>query len=218
MDKNDFLKKSKEVLKKVLEKEKLLNDELSKAFDEVPREEFFPDNIKENAYINNAFEIGFGQTISQPTMIFIMLKELEISRTHKVLEVGTGSGYLTALLCRLANFVYSVEIIKELALKAEERLNKLGYENFRIFVSDGSMGLEEFAPYDRIIVSAAAPEIPNELIEQLKTDGILLIPIGGGEFQRLIKVRKLGSKIDIKEGVMCRFVPLLGQKGLRSFH
>lgn len=217
MTKEEFLRKSKESLKKILKKEGLLTQELETAFDKVPREEFFPEESKENAYLNNAFEIGFGQTISQPSMIFIMLKELEVSKEHKVLEIGTGSGYLTALLCELSYFVYSVEIIEELATKAEERLKKLGYNNFRIFIGDGSVGLKEFAPYDRIIVSAAAPEVPEELVSQLKPGGTLVIPIGGYELQRLVKVKKLpNGKVITEDSVMCRFVPLVGQKGFNK--
>jgi len=212
--KDEFLKKSKESLKRVLRKEGLLTPELEMAFDKVPREEFFPKESRENAYLNNAFEIGFGQTISQPTMIFIMLKELEVSKEHKVLEVGTGSGYLTALLCELAYFVYSVEIIEKLAIQAEKRLKVLGYKNFEVFTGDGSIGLKEFSPYDRIIVSAAAPKVPEELVEQLKPGGILVMPVGGYELQRLVKVRKLlNGKVITEDGVMCRFVPLVGQKG-----
>ncbi|MGC8766296.1 MAG: protein-L-isoaspartate(D-aspartate) O-methyltransferase [Brevinematia bacterium] len=214
MDEDEFLKRSKENLKKILEKEDLLDENLEKAFDKVPREFFFPLESRSNAYLNNAFEIGFGQTISQPTMIFLMLKKLDLKKHHKVLEIGTGSGYLTALLCELSSFVYSIERIKELAQQADKRLKELGYTNYKIFVADGTKGLKEFSPYDRIIVSASGPKIPKTLVEQLNQNGgILVMPIGGLELQRLTIIRKVGSEIEIKDDIMCRFVPLIGEEG-----
>lgn len=216
MNEEEFLKKSKEYLKKILKSENLLDERLENAFDKVPREEFFPQQNRANAYQNNAFEIGFGQTISQPTMIFIMLKRLEVNKSHKILEIGTGSGYLTALLCELSYFVYSVERIPELAVYAEKKLKKLGYTNFKIFSGDGSIGLKEYAPYDRIIVSASAPKIPQSLVNQLSDGGILVLPVGGLELQRLVVVKKIGENTEIKNDVSCRFVPLIGEEGFKD--
>lgn len=216
MSEEEFIKRSKENLRKVLKSEGLLDEKLERAFDKVPREEFFPQHNRSNSYLNNAFDIGFGQTISQPSMIFIMLKKLEVNKSHKVLEVGTGSGYLTALLCELSYFVYSIERISELAKSAEERLKKLGYTNFKIFTGDGSTGLPEHSPYDRIIVSAAAPKIPVSLLLQLSEEGILVIPIGGLDFQRLTIVKKSKDNTEIKEDVSCRFVPLIGKEGFEN--
>lgn len=217
MNEEEFLKTSKLRLKKILKEENLLDEKLEKAFDKVPREFFFPPKSKSNAYLNNAFEIGFGQTISQPSMIFIMLKKLNLEKQHTILEVGTGSGYLTALLCELSNFVYSIERIKELAENANERLKNLGYTNYKIFIGDGTKGLSEFAPYDRIIVSASGPKIPTPLLEQLTPKGgILVMPVGGLELQRLTIVKKTGTEIEIKDDVMCRFVPLVGEEGFNE--
>lgn len=217
MNEEEFIKKSKEYLKKQLKRNFLLDDKLEKAFDRVPRELFFPSNNRVNAYQDNAFEIGFGQTISQPTMIFIMLNALEVNRSHKVLEIGTGSGYLTALLCELSFFVYSIERIEALAKVAKERLENLGYTNFKIFVGDGSLGLRDYAPYDRIIVSASAPKIPKTLVDQLSKDGgILVIPIGGKELQRLNIIKRFSDQIEIVEKIPCRFVPLIGEEGVRE--
>ncbi len=213
--KNSFLQNSKKRLEKILDNEGLLDDKLRKAFWNVPRERFFPENNVENAYLNNAFEIGFGQTISQPTMIFTMLKRLDLKKTDKVLEIGTGSGYLTALLCELCDFVYSVEIIPELAVKAKERLEGLGYKNFRVLISDGSKGLPEFSPYNKIIVSAAAPVVPEPLVNQLGSNGVMVIPVGGFEIQRLLVVKKYHAKVEYIDDVMCRFVPLVGEFGLK---
>ncbi|MEN2998125.1 MAG: protein-L-isoaspartate(D-aspartate) O-methyltransferase [Brevinematia bacterium] len=216
MTEEEFIKRSKENLRRILKAENLLNERLEKAFDRVPREEFFLPQNRSNAYQNNAFEIGFGQTISQPSMVFIMLKKLEVNKSHKVLEIGTGSGYLTALLCELSYFVYSMEIIPELASMAESRLRKLGYKNFSIIIGDGSEGLPTYMPYDRIIVSAACPGIPSPLIEQLADGGILILPVGGLEFQRLVAVKKQGKGTEIKEDITCRFVPLMGKRGFKN--
>ena len=220
MREEDFIRISKDNLKKLLKKENLFDEYLERAFDRVPREEFFDSRNRSNAYQNNAFDIGFGQTISQPTMIFIMLKRLEVRKSHKVLEIGTGSGYLTALLCELSHFVYSVERIQQLATLANQRLNKIGYTNFKIFVGDGSKGLYEYSPYDRIIVSAASSKIPQSLVEQLSEGGIMVLPVGGLEFQRLLVVKKIGNTTNVKEDVPCRFVPLIGEEGFKDemFH
>ncbi|MCX8028544.1 MAG: protein-L-isoaspartate(D-aspartate) O-methyltransferase [Brevinematales bacterium] len=216
MIREEFIKKSKERLKRLLKSENLLDEKLEEAFDRVPREYFFPENIKENSYLNNAFEIGYGQTISQPTMIFIMLKRLDINKSHKVLEIGTGSGYLTALLCELAHFVYSVEIIPELAITAQNRLKNLGYLNFEIVIGDGSKGLIDYAPYDRIVVSAACPKIPQILVDQLSENGILALPVGSIELQRLVIVKKHHNSIETTNDVCCRFVPLIGEEGFKD--
>ncbi|MFN4244639.1 MAG: protein-L-isoaspartate(D-aspartate) O-methyltransferase [Brevinematia bacterium] len=215
MNEKDFIRASKEHLKRLLKKEKLLDENLEIAFDKVPREKFLPSHNRSNAYQNNAFDIGFGQTISQPTMIFIMLKKLEVRKVDKVLEIGTGSGYVTALLCELSDFVYSIERIPDLAISAELRLREIGYTNFRIFVGDGSKGLPEYSPYDRIIVSAASPNIPKSLCDQLSDGGIMVLPIGGLQLQRLVVVKKFGSVCEVKEDVSCRFVPLIGEEGFK---
>lgn len=216
MNKDEFIKRRKESLKRTLKAEGLLDEKLESAFDKVPREFFFSESNRENAYLNNAFDIGYGQTISQPSMIFIMLKKLELNKSHRVLEVGTGSGYVTALLCELSHFVYSVEIIPELARLAIERLTKLGYTNYLVLVRDGSIGLPEYSPYDRIIVSAASPQIPKTLTEQLSDNGIMTIPIGGLELQRLAIVKKISGKVEIFYDVPCRFVPLIGEEGFKK--
>ncbi|MCX8096632.1 MAG: protein-L-isoaspartate(D-aspartate) O-methyltransferase [Spirochaetes bacterium] len=216
MNKDEFIKRSKENLKRILKAEGLLDEKLELAFEKVPRELFFSESNRENAYLNNAFDIGYGQTISQPSMIFTMLKKLELNKSHRVLEVGTGSGYVTALLCELSHFVYSVEIIPELARLAIERLVKLGYTNYLVLVRDGSIGLPEYAPYDRIIVSAASPQIPNSLINQLSDNGIITIPIGGLELQRLMVVKKIYGNVKVFQDIPCRFVPLVGEEGFKE--
>ena len=157
----------------------LRNPRVINAFLKVDRKLFVPDEYKEFAYIDKPLPIGFGQTISAPSVITLALEALDIKPTDKVLEIGTGSGYSTALLAELANKVISIERIQELAEKAKERLNKLGYRNVEIIVGDGSKGYPKESPYDKIVVWAAAKEIPKSLIEQLKVGGKLIIPLEG---------------------------------------
>lgn len=202
-----------QLLKKLLEVEKI-DPRIVSAMGKVPREAFVPDEWKENAYIDAPIPIGFGQTTSQPTIIAEMIQMLDPQPTDIVLEVGTGSGYQTAILCELAKFVYSIERIGELARKAEETLKKLGYTNYKIIVGDGSKGLPEYAPFDKIIVSAAAPEVPKSLISQLSPKGAIVIPIGNKFSQTLMKLEKTpDGNIKIKIGEFCRFVPLIGEEG-----
>jgi len=180
------------------------------AFLKVDRKLFVPDEYKEFAYIHEPLPIGFGQTISAPSVIALALEALDIKPTDKVLEIGTGSGYSTALLAELANKVISIERIPELAEKAKEKLNKLGYRNVEIIVGDGSKGYEKESPYDKIVVWAAAKEIPKSLIEQLKVGGKLIIPLESGFGQDFVLCEKLSpSKLSCKVIEKVRFVPLI---------
>ncbi len=181
------------------------------AFLKVDRKLFVPDEYKEFAYIDEPLPIGYGQTISAPSVIALALEALDIKSTDKVLEIGTGSGYSTALLAELANKVVSIERIPELAKQAEERLKKLGYKNVKIIVGDGSKGFPEEAPYDKIVVWAAAKEIPKALVEQLREGGKLVIPVdnpfeGGQDF---LLCEKKGGKLYCKVIEKVRFVPLI---------
>ncbi|NJD62061.1 MAG: protein-L-isoaspartate(D-aspartate) O-methyltransferase, partial [Deltaproteobacteria bacterium] len=156
---------------------------------------------------------GEGQTISQPFIVAQMTEALKLTGEEKVLEIGTGSGYQTAILCRLAREVVTVERVFSLCVRAKELLGELGVENVRFRVGDGTMGVPEAAPFDRIIVTAAAPEVPPPLFEQLAEGGIMVIPLGGRWEQEMVRVRKEGgmAKKDFLGG--CRFVPLIGQCG-----
>jgi protein-L-isoaspartate(D-aspartate) O-methyltransferase len=175
----------------------------------VPRHLFAPDRYREQAYEDHPLPIGQGQTISQPYIVALMLEALALQPGDRVLEVGTGSGYVTALLAELVTQVISIERHGRLADGARELLTRLGYSNVNVVVGDGSEGFAEVAPYDAILVSAAAREIPEALIAQLAEGGRMIVPIGGEDSQQLQFVRMEGgqSKIALRE--LCRFVPLV---------
>jgi protein-L-isoaspartate(D-aspartate) O-methyltransferase len=183
------------------------------AMEEIPRHRFVPPYLAGRAYEDGPLPIGEGQTISQPYIVAQMTQALRLAGEEKVLEIGTGSGYQTAILCRLAQEVVSVERFAVLSSTAEELLRALGVENARFRVGDGTMGVPEEAPFDRILVTAAAPEVPAPLFEQLADGGILVIPIGGRWEQDLIRIRKESGKAKREFLGGCRFVPLVGQCG-----
>ncbi len=184
----------------------------------VPREEFVPADVRAYAYEDGPLPIGEGQTISQPYMVAYMTEALELSRGDRVLEIGTGSGYAAAVLSRIVAEVHTVERIAGLAMAARERLDRLGYTNIRIHVGDGSLGWPDQAPYDAIVVTAGAPEIPQPLTEQLATGGRLVIPVGLNlTFQTLVRVRRTGKDDYSREELMAvMFVPLIGAAGWES--
>jgi len=175
----------------------------------VPRHEFVEPRYRDQAYEDHPLPIAAGQTISQPYIVALMLDLLQLEPSSKVLEIGTGSGYQTALLTQLAKHVYSVERHAELARQASDNLSRLGLTNVTVVTGDGSKGLPEHAPFDAIIVSAAAAQIPPALFDQLSEGGRMIIPVGPPEAQELQLVRKQGGKalVVMREG--CRFVPLI---------
>ncbi len=175
----------------------------------VPRHEFVPETFRQDAYEDYPLPIGEGQTISQPYIVAAMLEYLALEATDRVLEVGTGSGYVTALLSLLSAEVYSVERHAQLVASAESTLRRLEYRNVKIRVGDGSQGWAEYAPFDAVLVSAATPEMPPALFAQLREGGRLMAPIGPPSSQELQLIRKVGGQpeVTILEG--CRFVPLV---------
>ncbi len=184
------------------------------AVSRVPRHRFVPAAVVQRAYEDNALPIGYGQTISQPSLQALYLETLEIEPEDRVLEVGAGSGYQTALLAELSSNVYAVERITELTQRAREVLDELGYTNVALVTKDGTTGWAKYAPYDSILVGAAAPRVPDALVEQLKVGGRLLIPIGDRHHQQLTLVRKVtdeGTDEQVITG--CVFVPLIGRFG-----
>ncbi len=183
------------------------------AMEKIPRHRFVPEDSYGHAYEDSPLSIGKGQTISQPYMVALMTECAAPEPDDRVLEVGTGSGYQTAILAELAREVYSLERIPELAERAEGLLSRLGYENVSIRVGDGSEGWREKAPFDAIIVTAGAPELPDPLVEQLAEGGRLVIPIGSAHHQTLCTVKKERNKIQREEGTGCVFVPLIGTFG-----
>ena len=182
----------------------------------VPRHRFVGPGMEASAYGDHALPIGHGQTISQPYMVALMTQELGLAGHERVLEIGTGSGYQTAILARLAEQVFSVERIGALAESARRVLEELGVTNVAIQVGDGTIGWTEYAPYDRILVTAGAPDVPKSLVEQLADPGIMVVPVGAQGFQDLKIVRKEGGETHTRSGGGCVFVPLLGREGWRQ--
>jgi protein-L-isoaspartate(D-aspartate) O-methyltransferase len=187
------------------------------AIRKVPREQFFPQDMREHAHADKAAPIGHGQTISQPYMVALMTQKLALKREHRVLEIGTGSGYQTAILANLTAEVYTVERVKPLLDDAFERLMSLGYRNVHLHYGDGTLGWEKHAPYDRIIITAGAPEMPRALLQsQLKDDGIAVLPVGPEDEQMLVEVQRSGRRLETKEICACRFVKLIGEGGWKE--
>jgi protein-L-isoaspartate(D-aspartate) O-methyltransferase len=181
----------------------------------VPRHIFVPEAQRSRAYEDMPLPVGEGQTISQPYIVAWMTELLRLEGEESVLEIGTGTGYQSALLGLLARKVYSVERIAALADSARERLASLGLENIEVVVGDGSRGLPEHAPYQDIIVTAGSPQVPQALVEQLADGGRLVIPVGTASMQMLTLVEKRGSEVVTRELGNCVFVPLVGKYGWR---
>jgi len=179
------------------------------AMRKIPREEFVPEEERKYAYGDYPLSIGFSQTISQPYIVAFMTELLELTPDDRVLEIGTGSGYQAAVLAEIAKEVYTIEIIPELSKRAEETLERLGYKNVEFKIGDGFLGWNEFAPFDKIILTCAPKEIPKPLIEQLKDGGRMVLPVGEG-FQYLKVVKKNKGKIKVDISIPVRFVPMLG--------
>lgn len=181
------------------------------AMQRVPRHKFVEKDIQERAYDDSPLPIGKGQTISQPYIVALMTQNLDLSGPERVLEVGTGSGYQAAILAELTREVFTIERDSELSAKARLRLEELGYKNVRLKVGDGTLGWEESAPYDRIIITAGAPQVPQSLLAQLSEDGKLIIPLGGTYYQDLVLIEKREDQIREHTICGCTFVPLVSQ-------
>ncbi len=186
------------------------------AMKKVPRHLFVEEALQGQAYGDHPLPIGEKQTISQPYMVALMTEALLLEGKEKVLEIGTGSGYQAAILAELAEKVFSIERIRSLAIRARELLYRLGYYNFEIKIFDGTLGWVEESPFDAIIVTAGAPEIPQSLIDQLAPGGRLVIPVGDAYVQELIRVTKTGEGLKKEELGGCRFVKLIGKYGWES--
>lgn len=195
------------------------SEAVERAMRRVPREEFLPGNLRDEAYVDTPLPIGEGQTISAPHMVAIMAEQLDLRPGLKVLEIGAGSGYHAAVCAEVIapdGHIYTIERISSLASFAEENLKRTGYGNLvTVIFGDGSKGLPDKAPFDRIFVAAGAPDIPTPLTDQLADGGKLLVPVGGRYYQDLIKVERKGKRI-VKENMGgCVFVPLIGEYGHR---
>src|SRR3989338_7732517 len=206
------------VLRKRMVEEQIIprgvkNPRVLEAFYKVERHKFIPQDSRESAYADFPVPIGEGQTISQPYIVALMTEYLGLTGKENVLEIGTGSGYQTAILSELAREIYSVERFEILAGRTQAVLNELGYKNIKVKAGDGTLGWEEAAPFDRIIITAASPKIPLPLIEQLADNGKLILPLGESFSQVLTLVEKKEGKLKSVDVCGCVFVPLVGKHG-----
>jgi protein-L-isoaspartate(D-aspartate) O-methyltransferase len=209
----DWTAARREMVERQLVRRGILDERVLGAMGDVPRHLFVSPGMESEAYSDFALPIAAGQTISQPYMVAIMTQHLELSENSKVLEIGTGSGYQTAVLSLIAEQVFSVERVETLANRAREILEQLEFHNVAIRFGDGTIGWKEFEPYDRILITAGAPRVPESLIEQLADPGILVAPVGSQGVQRLSIVRKQDGEVTVSHGGECVFVPLLGREG-----
>jgi protein-L-isoaspartate(D-aspartate) O-methyltransferase len=187
-----------------------------KAFEQTPRHLFVPTGVRHRAYEDSALPIGSGQTISQPSVHARYLQELHLTGEERVLEIGTGSGYQTVLLAHLVSQVFSIERIPALLDRAREVIQQCGVRNVSVLLGDGTIGWREYAPYEAILVSAAAPEIPQPLVQQLAEGGRLLVPIGSRDEQTLVVLTRRGDTFEQRNIAPVRFVPLLGAHGWQT--
>ena len=198
---------------------KIRDERVLDVMNRVPRHLFVPEAIKHQAYRDNALPIAGKQTISQPFIVAKMTELLELAPGAKVLEIGAGSGYQTAVLSQLAQRVFAVERVAHLAEEAQKRLQKLGIGNVTLKCADGTVGWEVYAPFDAILVAAGSPEIPEPLVKQLKIGGHLVIPIGENQkTQHLIRITRTESAYKTEDFGACAFVPLIGEHGWKVNH
>jgi len=186
------------------------------AFEKVPRHLFVPTDQQDRAYEDHPLPIGERQTISQPYMVALMTEALQLEGSERVLEIGTGSGYQTAILAELARQVHTVERIGSLYENAEIRLGAMGYGNILFHQGDGTLGCPEEGPYGRILVTAGAPQVPNSLLSQLEVGGKLVAPIGGRDVQTLIRYERTDQGVEMERICSCIFVPLVGEQGWKD--
>lgn len=197
-----------------LEAQGITDQKVLEVMRRIPRHLFIPNALWDHAYADHPVPIDRGQTISQPYIVALMTQALQLEKSDRVLEIGTGSGYQTAILAELAKHVYTIERFPELSEKAKKLLTEAGYTNISFLVGDGTLGWPEEAPFDKIIVTAAAPEVPKALVEQLSERGRLVIPVGGRQVQTLLALTKEeGGKLRREELCACSFLPLVGKEG-----
>lgn len=205
-----------EMLEKQLRRRGITDEKVLAAMDAVPRHKFVGEEFRERAYEDAPLPIGDGQTISQPYIVAAMASALRLKASDRVLEIGTGCGYQAAILSRLGKEVFSIERLPRLAAQASKRLAELGYANVHVHCGDGTLGLPEFAPFDAILVAAAAPAVPKPLLAQLAEGGRMILPVGDEENQVLQLIEKLGNTVLTNTLEGCRFVPLVGYHGWQN--
>ncbi|MFA5553605.1 MAG: protein-L-isoaspartate(D-aspartate) O-methyltransferase [Phycisphaerae bacterium] len=208
---DDFADAIKGMIQYDLKGRGIKDEQILRIMSQIPRENFIPEKYKSQAYFDGPLPIDCNQTISQPYIVALMTEQLRVNPDSEVLEIGTGSGYQTAVLCGLAKKVYTIERFEELSLSAQKILEKLNISNVEFFIGDGSKGWPLKRDFDRIIITAAVPQIPEPLTEQLKQDGLIVAPVGGSAAQRLIVFRKKHTQLI--ESFVCdvRFVRLVGE-------
>jgi len=212
----DFAIQRAEMVEKQLRRRGVADSRVLLAMSLVRREEFVPKEFRQRAYEDAPLPIGEGQTISQPYIVAAMSASLHLTGTERVLEIGTGCGYQAAILSHLSKIVFSIESHSELAATAAARLERLGYKNVHVHCGDGTLGLPELAPFDAILVAAAAPEVPRPLRSQLTEGGRLIVPVGGAENQELLLIERHGTSFETQTLDACRFVPLVGYYGWKE--
>lgn len=212
----DFKSLQEEMVAQQIMRRGVVTPRVIEAFKKVPRHLFVPEQFQSHSYNDHPLPIGEGQTISQPYIVALMTDLLDLSGEDKVLEIGTGSGYQAAILAELAKEVYTTERHKLLAERAEKIFKELNYQNVKVLVGDGTKGWREFSPYQKIIVTASAPDVPQPLFIQLDEMGKLVIPIGGRWSQDLTLIEKRKGKMIRKSVCGCVFVPLIGEYGYRD--
>lgn len=202
------------MIRQLRDEYKIADERVLEVMSQLPRHRFVPEAIKSQAYKNNALPISAGQTISQPFIVARMTELLELEGDEKVLEIGAGSGYQTAILASLARRVYAIERLPPLADEANRRLQSLGYTNFSLKVGDGSAGWNEYQPFDAILVAAGGPDVPEPLVRQLKIGGRLVVPVGKDQKkQNLIRITRTVNGDKREDHGPCAFVPLIGEFG-----
>ncbi len=209
-DSNVYAQRRWEMVETQIISRGIRDSRLIRAMLKIPRHKFVPENLRDIAYGDNPLPIGIEQTISQPYIVALMTELLRLNSGEKVLEVGTGSGYQTAILAEMGCEVYTIEILEPLSEKAQQVLKSLGYEYIHYKIGDGYRGWTQFAPFDAIIVTAAPDHMPQPLIEQLKTNGRMIIPVGV-QYQELLLIKKTDKGTDMKTVTPVRFVPMTGE-------
>lgn len=212
-DQPDLARLRREMVERQMEARGISDPAVLAAMREVPREEFIPPDVRFHAFDDSALPIGEGQTVSQPYIVAYMTEQLRLTHDCRVLEVGTGSGYQSAVLAHIARKVFTIERIASLQSSASARLARLGITNVEARVGDGSIGWPDEAPFDRIIVTAGAPHVPQPLIDQLVDGGILIAPVGGMDEQRVVRATRHQDAVSVVALLPCRFVKLRGREG-----
>ncbi len=212
-EEDEWAQARQEMVARQIEARGITDQSVLRAVRTVPRHLFVSPDQRRVAYADNALPIGYGQTISQPYMVALMCRELQVGLEDEVLEIGAGSGYQAAVLSRMCLHVYTVERIPELAELARSNIRAAGYKNVTVLLGDGTAGWPEFAPYDGIIVAAGAPEVPEPLLEQVAPGRRLVVPVGDRHAQDLIVAWKEGDQVRQRNVCRCVFVPLVGEHG-----